>query len=205
MLLPDVDTLRRRMQSLAMLDAILQPEWEYRGYSFNAHWAAHEQMGSWRDGQGGELFVLFNPVGCWIKGYESDADEAVSLAVLHAQVPAVFAHCVAEPAFSTTHTTFCLWRSGTKTEWHFVGSRKWAADLLVLLCGSPADYVAWAEDYFELDNVPLEAVNAVYDHTPLTDALVQVLHPGLSLEVVEEDRIEIGYPGSTDADFQSAG
>lgn len=192
------------MQSLAILDAILQPEWEYRGYSFNAHWAAHEQMGSWRDGQGGELFVLFNPGGCWIKGYESDADEAVPLAVLHAQVPAIFAHCVTEPAFSTTDTTFCLWCSGTKTEWHFVGSRKWANELLALLNGSPADYMAWATDYFERSDVPREAVQAVYDHAPLTNTLVQSLNPELSLAAVEEDRIEIGYPCSTDADFQSA-
>ncbi len=34
--LPDVDPLRRLMQSLAMLDAILSPDWELRYYSFNA-------------------------------------------------------------------------------------------------------------------------------------------------------------------------
>ena len=36
--LPDVTRLKRLLQSLAMLDAILMPEWEYRYYSFNAHW-----------------------------------------------------------------------------------------------------------------------------------------------------------------------
>lgn len=34
--LPDVPALRRLMQSLAMLDAILSPEWEYRYFSFNS-------------------------------------------------------------------------------------------------------------------------------------------------------------------------
>ena len=34
-LLPDIDVLRRAIQSIAMLDAILSPEWEFRYYSFN--------------------------------------------------------------------------------------------------------------------------------------------------------------------------
>lgn len=33
--LPDVPTLKRLLQSIAMLDAILKAEWEYRYYSFN--------------------------------------------------------------------------------------------------------------------------------------------------------------------------
>lgn len=35
--LPDIATLERLCQSLALLDAILSREWEYRYYSFNAH------------------------------------------------------------------------------------------------------------------------------------------------------------------------
>jgi hypothetical protein len=34
--LPEVGSLRRLSQSLAMLDAILCPEWQYRYHSFNA-------------------------------------------------------------------------------------------------------------------------------------------------------------------------
>lgn len=38
-LLPPVASLHRITQSLAMLDGILCPEWEYRYYSFNSQWA----------------------------------------------------------------------------------------------------------------------------------------------------------------------
>jgi hypothetical protein len=38
--LPDVDGLRKLLQTLATLDAILCPEWQYRYYSFNRAWAA---------------------------------------------------------------------------------------------------------------------------------------------------------------------
>jgi hypothetical protein len=54
-LLPDVESLRRLWQSMAMLDAILSPDWEYRYYSFNAAWGAGEEMGSMRDGCGDSL------------------------------------------------------------------------------------------------------------------------------------------------------
>ena len=34
---------------MAMLDAILSPEWDCRYYSFNAGWSPDEQMGSMRE------------------------------------------------------------------------------------------------------------------------------------------------------------
>jgi len=72
-LLPDVDGLRALLQSLAMLDAILSPEWEYRYYSFNSRWSEGEQMGSMRDGCGNEFFALFNEAGCFFKGFDHEA------------------------------------------------------------------------------------------------------------------------------------
>jgi len=48
---------------MAMLDAILMPEWEYRYYSFNAQRGEGEMMGSMRDGAGDEFFALFNGHG----------------------------------------------------------------------------------------------------------------------------------------------
>ena len=55
--LPDVARLKRLLQSMAMLDAILMPEWEYRYYSFNALWGEGEMMGSMRDGAGDEFLA----------------------------------------------------------------------------------------------------------------------------------------------------
>ncbi len=49
-------------RSLAMLDAIMSPEWEYRYFSFNANWDASlgERMASMRNGSGDEYFAI-----CW--------------------------------------------------------------------------------------------------------------------------------------------
>jgi hypothetical protein len=44
--LPAIEDLRKLTQSLAMLDAIMSPEWEYRYYSFNSKWDEGEMMAS---------------------------------------------------------------------------------------------------------------------------------------------------------------
>jgi len=60
--MPDIATVRRISQSIAMLDAILSPDRDMRYYSFNAAWSAKEQMASMSNGGGDEYFILFNAV-----------------------------------------------------------------------------------------------------------------------------------------------
>lgn len=50
--LPNIENCKRIFQSIAMLDTILMPEWEYRYYSFNSKWYLDEMMASMRDGSG---------------------------------------------------------------------------------------------------------------------------------------------------------
>jgi hypothetical protein len=48
-LLPDPDTLRDHCRALALLDAILSPDWSSRYYSFKARWSPTEEMASMVD------------------------------------------------------------------------------------------------------------------------------------------------------------
>jgi hypothetical protein len=50
--LPDIPVVRDRSRSLAMLDAILCPEWEYRYYSFATRWGPEQELASMRNGMG---------------------------------------------------------------------------------------------------------------------------------------------------------
>src|SRR5579859_6032415 len=115
--LPPPEALRRRCRSLAMLDAILSPEWEYRYYSFNSRWAKGEMMASMRDGSGDTYFILFTAAGVALKGYAHES----ALAGYNVEnrrpypgvlddVPPEFERFLKEPAFSMDFTTFCLWR-----------------------------------------------------------------------------------------------
>jgi hypothetical protein len=202
-LVPDIKALRRLTKSIAMLDAILMPEWQYRYYSYNANWSAGEEMASMRDGRGDDWFLLFAPCGAALKGFahESPLARNIALAARIPQVvPAEFASFLSEPAFSMNRATFCLWRSFTDRDWNVVsaGDRLSAThdgsvELLQILDYSPQTYRAWAEDYYERD-VSLVAVQAIYEHRPLNADLLAALNPDLSLADVAADAKEIAYP-----------
>jgi hypothetical protein len=208
-LLPDIDGLRLTLQSMAMLDAILSPEWPYRYYSFNAAWGAHEQMGSMRNGSGDHFYALFGPAGCWLKGFAHESPmtpyrevpERVWPGILDV-VPAEFVGCLREPAFSVEDVTFCVWRLFGDRTWQ-LGPVEFPAGhpdpdgsefLLSSLDGRPGTYREWAADYYERE-VSLSAVEHVYQHRSLTAGVVALLNPEVGLEDLAADASEIGYPG----------
>jgi hypothetical protein len=194
-----------------MLDAILCPEWQYRYYSFNAHWSDGAQMGSMRNGCGDDFFALFNSAGCFLKGFAHEAPmtpyrsraKKVWPGVLE-KVPSEFAACLKEPAFSIEDTTFCIWREYCDVAWQ-CGDIEFpdgsdpdgSQDLLSPLDGNPKSYQDWAKDYYD-HSVPLIAVRRVYDHRPLTRALIAQLNSEPTLEDLEADIREIGYPCRVD-------
>lgn len=209
-LLPDIEPLKKLLQALATLDAILSPEWEYRYFSFNSYWSEGEEMGSLRNGCGDEFFALFNAAGCFLKGFAHEApmspwraDPPELWPGLLEGVPPEFASALAEPAFSMEAVTCCIWRK--------YGDRQWShgpvefpkgkdpdgsAMLLSYLDGSPQTYVDFATDYYETE-LPLEAVQHVYDHRPLDKILIQSLNPDLAeddMPDLELELDEIGYP-----------
>lgn len=202
--LPDIRALRRVTRALAILDAVLSPEWEYRYYSFDAHWAPGEMMASMRNGQGDHWFALFSPAGVALHGLAHEAPnfrEGSPWPGIFDALPNEFhANFLHEPAFETRHSTFCIWRRAADDRW-LRGPVEFppgndpdgSAELLSMLRGEPQQYVDFARDYFELD-VAVSDVAAVYRHEPLTRDLVQRLNPAVSLESLAQDLHQIGYP-----------
>lgn len=194
-----------------MLDAILSEEWDYRFYSFNSHWDKDDptqMMASMRNGCGDHYFILFSPIGAAIKGFAHESamspannEDRVYPGVLN-EVPAEFTSVLNEPAFIMGDTTFCLWRKSEDTEWHSGnidfpvnagddpdGSKQ----LLAILDGKPSTYVDYARDYFELD-IHEKDVAHIYNLKPLTPDLLERLHCTRTLEELQQDVSEIGYP-----------
>lgn len=209
--LPDIDALKRLMQSMAMLDAILCPEWEFRYYSFNSKWGKGKQMGSSRSGSGDDLFALFNTHGCFLKGF--DHESAMTPYARHPKevwegvftgVPKEFASCLKEPAFTMEDTTFCIWRRYGDSSWQH-GKIKFpkggndpdgSSYLLLHYDANPKTYLDWAKDYFDETAEPLTLahVRHVYAHEPLTRKLVREINPDVTLISLAADIDEIGYP-----------
>jgi len=205
--LGDVRVLRRLMQSLAMLDAILSPLWEYRYFSFNSRWAPHKQMGSMRNGQGDHYFALFKDAGCWLKGFDHEAPLSPFTSVppriapgMFEGMPAEFSDCLEEPAFVIEETTFCIWRGMDDIAWRRgpvalpgVEDLDGSAGLLRCLDGDAKTYRQWAEEYYERE-VPLPAVESIYAQEPLTRMVVAALNDEVDLLLLEGDIGEIGFP-----------
>lgn len=198
--LPEIDALRKLTQSLAMLDAIVQREWEGRYYSFNSYWKPHEQMASMRNGEGDEWFCLFMPAGAFLKGLYHESEMARGWQGILESVPQVFQSALSEPAFSIQYTSFCIWRTYEDDQWQ-TGSISYppgndpdgSAWMLAILDGNPISYQRWAEDYYRRP-VNLSAVEYIYAHRPVTNEIVRSLNPETSLFDLAEDIAKIDYP-----------
>ena len=195
--LPTLQELRATAQSLAMLDAILSPEWQYRYFSFNSKWAPGMEMASMRNGCGDDWFLLFDPVGAAIKGYAHELAGDFSFPQrLRADVPSDFSSFLDEPAFSMESATFCYWRKVDDMEWNKVRSLMpddGSTELLHQLIAGPIGYKSWAESYFEVSIDP-KSIRSVFEHVRLSDDLILKLNPGADVALIFNDAIEIGYP-----------
>ena len=205
--LPDITRLRKLLQSIAMLDAILSPDWESRYYSFNSKWSDHSQMGSMRDGSGDSFFVLFNAAGCFLKGFAHESEmtpyrktpKSVWPGVLDF-VPKAFEEGLNEPAFEMEDVTYCIWRATSDSIWN-CGKIEFpersdpdgSADHLKILDGNPETYQAWASKYYRQD-IEMSAVQKVYEHQPISKQLVALLNPEIMLSELKNDIQENGYP-----------
>jgi hypothetical protein len=205
--IPQINSLKRLCQSLALLDAIMSPEWEYRYYSFNSKWSEGEMMGSMRNGSGDEYFILFNSQGAIMKGFAHESsmspwasDPVQVWAGVLDHVPAEFGEFLTEPAFSMSETTFCIWRRTEDESWQS-GEIQYpededpdgSEDLLFILDGDPRTYQEFAEHYYECE-IDLQSVTSIYEHRPLTSEIVRKLNPEVSLESLRSDVEEIAYP-----------
>lgn len=206
-MLPDIPDLIRISKALAMLDAILCADWEYRYYSFNSKWDpndASQMMGSMRNGEGDEYFIWFGKQGAAIKGYWIGIG---GIGGALDTVPKEFGEFLREPAFTMDETTFCFWRRTDDPGWSkgnldaevdtedSIAQAEGAEELLSILDGDPQTYVDYARDYFEVE-VDAGDVEQVYNLNPLTADLLNRLGSQRTLDELADDIAEIGYPRS---------
>ncbi|WP_435975162.1 hypothetical protein [Streptomyces sp. Qhu_M48] len=214
--LPGIEELRDHSRGLAMVEAVLSPEWESRYYSFDAHWSETEQLASMKDGQGGEYTIVLSPAGAFARVFDHESPLSPFGPVADGQtwpgvldgVPEAFREYLTEPAFTDEDgvhvTTACLWREPADTAWQtgpveFTGLEDredpdGSGRFLHLLTDrSPEAYAEWAADYYERP-VDLEAVRHVLALRPLTTEVVTALNPELTLADLVVDTREIGYP-----------
>ncbi|CCH29615.1 hypothetical protein ABZ816_15295 [Actinosynnema sp. NPDC047251] len=210
--LPDIAALRDLCRSMAMVEAILNPDNEYRRHGYDARWSGARELAWMDNGAGDEYSVVFSAAGAYVRGFDHHSPMSPFVAeprpwpgVLDS-VPEVFHDWVREPSFADEdglpRVTACLWREPGDDRWRtgdvdFDGTDEVpdGADYLfgLLIDGTPEGYRDWARDYYETP-VDLDAVRHVYALRPLTPGVVAALNPEVTPAGLENAVTAIGYP-----------
>ena len=218
--LPDPASLHRISSAIAALDVVMSSDWEERYFSFDPMWDDGEEYASMSNGSGDSYHIVFSDKGVVIRGFdhESDlspwsrADERIDPAILDGFPPALQS-VIDEPAFNAPEAdeddeseidwsagpqielTWCFWCLAPDDVW-CTGSATddgGATDMLaVVLDGTPRGYRSFAADYYEVELG--DEVDAVFDHVPMTAAMIHALNPEADVDDVLGELEEIGYP-----------
>ncbi len=188
--LPSIKKLIHICRSLALLDAILMVDWEYRYFSFDSFWNEDEgeMMASLRDGSGSEYFILFSPQGIAGKVFEQSVTSDSNRVM--ANLPDRFRSFAGEPAFNLERVSFCFWRESEGDSWRSAPNDVKVFPLLEFLTADAAYYHEWAKEYYEQD-IDLEALKSVFCSLELNTDLLQKLNPEIDLDDLSEDLVEI--------------
>jgi hypothetical protein len=204
--LQDIQKIKGLMQSLALLDAILEAKPEFRYYSFDNNWGSNTQLGSMKNGSGDEFYLAFMPFGAIIKGFAHESimnpyskDPPKVWEGVIEYVPEELLKVVKNPALSPEDITFCIWRTIQDKEWkrgriEFPEGNDpdGSEELLSILDGNPETYWKWGEYYYER-KIDIEGIRGIYYHHPITNEIISILNPKISLKSIQEDVKLIGY------------
>ncbi|ACO45669.3 hypothetical protein [Deinococcus deserti] len=201
---PPPEEVERRALALAVLDAVLSPEWEDRCFSFDRGWSAGTRMASARNGSGDEAFMLFSQGECIFKEFLHEVPQRLLVSEVRAtagaadQMP-LLEEFLAEPAFSMQLLTELGWYTPRARHWVVMSSAGAPTEdslFRLLFQGDGPQYAAWASDLFERP-VREDVVELVFQGVPLTPFLVQGLNPDADWHSVHAEAAEMGYPVQT--------
>jgi hypothetical protein len=195
---------------MAVLEAVLSPEWESRYHSFDGRWADGVELASMRNGSGDEYSLVFTVAGAYLRGFDHESvmspyagDHEVWPGVVD-DVPVALREWVEEPAFCDESgvpcVTACLWREAADDRWRHgvveypVGrSDPDGSGFLfwLLVDRSPEAFQDWAQDYYGVP-VDLGVVRHVFAGGVLSQEMVTALNPSVVLGDLAGDLAVIG-------------
>ena len=190
-MLGSVEDVKRNSQALAILDAVLMPEWQYRYFLFNSRWdqSAGEMMASMRSGSGDEYFILFAPSGAIGKAAVLE-DLVDNPATISTRIPQCFGSFTSEPAFRLSSVSYCFWCISPGSVWRSEPAERKTFPLLQFLVGGPEYYLKWARQYYETD-IDIGAVTHVFAELSVDEGVLMALNQDVVLESLHEDLHEI--------------
>jgi len=184
-----ISNLQKNLKCLALLDAIIEPEWEYRYYSYNSKWGPNEEMASLRDSCGGEWFVLFFENNIAFKCTSPEDGLAKNFEELKKSMPVEFSGFISEPAFSMSEGS-CLW---------YVKENKWiklgenitdlpTPDTINEITAK--EYCNFAEEIYEKEIDPI-IIESVFNGK-FTLNTAKEINPNINISNLQSELLEIG-------------
>ncbi len=181
--------LRQKLKALALLDAIIEPEWQYRYFSYNSKWSETEEMGSLRDGTGGEWFLWTSGQLAGYKCLSPDDGLITDIEYVKNNIPSAYSAFISEPAFSMDKAT-CIWYLNG-SEWIKHGLPvKELIDLGTVTNWNAIDYRAWATDYYERD-LDISVIKKFFEGN-FSSELAMQLNPEIEMSELQPELVEIG-------------
>ena len=208
--LPAPVELERRCQALAVLEAILCPHPRWRSYFFDAAFRPGERVARMEAATGDGWLIWFSPQGVVIRGFDHESrvspwgrEPVEPWPGLFDGLPDKLQHGPRLEVEEVESVTFCLWwdlqapgwRDGLVirpgAQYQDLDGSEWLLAELV----SPAAYQDHAEEVYER-LVPLEVVERIYAHEPLTERLIRAVDPDADATVVLTTARAVGFPVS---------
>jgi hypothetical protein len=205
-LLPDINSLRQRLQQMAAIESVFAIEYGASQFEFHPKWDRSEQLGAFKNGSGDELFAHFTPSGCIIIGFAHESRMSPYRTSppelwpgLLSDVPVEFQASLDEPAFDIASTTFVVWRRSTDTYWQ-TDNIEYSNDeygdgsheLLSHLIYTAAEFAEWLADNYEVD-VDSGIISSVFANNPLTNQQLSALNADATTKQLRKAVIETGF------------
>lgn len=186
-----IPSLKNLLKALATADAIIQPEWEHRYFSYDSSWGDDEEMASMRDGTGGHWFVHFqaNRVGYL---YISPNDGSIeNFEEFIKKVPEEYKAFLQEPAFNADEASG-IWLLDENEKWLTFGKQRseFLEDLPTIIDWGIIGYKEWAEAYYE-KALSGEAIDEVFKLN-IQEYVIKQLNPNANIEELLNDLEQIG-------------
>lgn len=188
--LPSIKEVKKISQGLALVDAILMPEWEDRFFSFNNDWDGNkmEAMASMKDGTGNEYFINFTNHGVAGKVLY---DEQLPTTKEHLFcIPDCLSGFKGEHAFNLDNASFFFWRERDSSFWESSPNYLVSYPLLGFLVGGFEAYMDWAENYYE-KNINRDVLKDIFTSLKVNNDQLSIINADLSLDDIEGDIKEI--------------
>ena len=188
----NLSELKNTLKSIALLDAIICPEWEYRYFSYDSKWSDDEEMASMRDGQGNTWFLVFKNDSLFYKCISKEDGILDEYEEIKKQIPRKYDFFINESAFHIDiASSIWIFDQG---EWMNYGKEviSHIIDLGAIRNWDSSKYKEWADSYYE-KNFNLESIDYIFANH-LNDEIIKDLNSDLSsIKDIESDLKEINY------------